>query len=69
VAAVADGKFHIYPVRAIDDGLAILAGEPADDGSDARNINKRVGDRLKELALGLREFAGPGREGMTETRN
>jgi ATP-dependent Lon protease len=69
VAAVADGKFHIYPVRAIDDGLAILAGEPADDGSDARNINKRVGDRLKELALGLREFIGSGREGMTETKN
>jgi predicted ATP-dependent protease len=68
VQAVADGKFHIYPVRTIDDGLAILGGEPAEDGGDARNINKRAGDRLKELALGLREFTGSGREGITEEK-
>jgi predicted ATP-dependent protease len=69
VQAVADGKFHIYPVYTIDEGLAILGEGPAEDGGDARNINKRVGDRLKELALGLREFAGSGREGTSETRN
>ncbi|HJX10394.1 MAG TPA: ATP-dependent protease, partial [Candidatus Binatia bacterium] len=68
VQAVADGKFHIYPVRAIDDGLAILAGGPAEDAGDGRNINKRVGNRLKELALGLREFTGPVREGITEEK-
>ena len=68
VQTVADGKFHIYPVRSIDEGLEILAGEQAENGGDARNINKRAGDRLKELALGLREFTGPVREGITEEK-
>jgi ATP-dependent Lon protease len=69
VQAVADGKFHIYPVRSIDEGLAILGGDPAGDGSDAANINNRVGNRLKELALGLKQFAAPGREETTEIKS
>jgi hypothetical protein len=55
-------------VSSIDEGLAILTGEPAEDGGDALNINKRVRDRLKELALGLKEFTAPGREGITEEK-
>ena len=62
IKAVAEGKFHIYPVRTIDEGLAILTGMPA-DGVDERNVNHVVSQRLKELALGLKEFATTGHDG------
>jgi predicted ATP-dependent protease len=53
IDAVARGKFHIYPVQSIDEGLAILTGA---DG-DANRVNQAVAERLRELALGLKEFA------------
>lgn len=68
IQAVAEGKFHIYPVRTIDDGLTILTGMTADGGADERNVNHAVSKRLKELALGLKEFAVTGRDGETEPK-
>jgi predicted ATP-dependent protease len=68
IQAVAEGKFHIYPVRTIDDGLAILTGMTADGGAGERNINHVVTKRLKELALGLKEFAVTGRDGEAEPK-
>jgi ATP-dependent Lon protease len=66
IRAVAEGKFHIYPVRTIDHGLAILTGMPAEPGAAEDTVNSRVAARLKELAVGLKEFAGSGRAGATE---
>ncbi len=63
VRAVAEGKFHIYPVRTIDEGLANLTGQPSADG-----INDRVRERLKELAAGLKEFTAPARNGASESK-
>jgi ATP-dependent Lon protease len=63
VQAVAEGKFHIYPVRTIDDGLAILSGLGSADP-----INEKVRKRFKELAAGLREFAVPARNGASELK-
>ena len=68
IQAVAEGKFHIYPVRTIDDGLAILTSMPANGGANERDINLAVSARLKELALGLKEFAATGRDGATEPK-
>jgi predicted ATP-dependent protease len=65
VKAVAEGKFHIYPVKSTDEGLAILTGMFA-DGSAENYVNKAVADRLKELALGLKEFTGGVKEAATE---
>ncbi|HLN85993.1 MAG TPA: Lon protease family protein, partial [Candidatus Limnocylindrales bacterium] len=65
VKAVAEGKFHIYPVKSIDEGLAILTGACA-DGSAENYVNRAVADRLKELALGLKEFAASAKETATE---
>jgi predicted ATP-dependent protease len=64
VAAVAEGKFHIYPVRTIDEGIAILtgvpAGERAKDGKFPKNtVNRRVDDALRSLALRLKAFGRP----------
>jgi ATP-dependent Lon protease len=61
IGAVAEGKFHIYPVRTIEEGLAILTGMPAGPESHPDTVTGRAAARLKELALGLKEFAGPNR--------
>jgi lon-related putative ATP-dependent protease len=64
VAAVAEGKFHIYPVRTIDEGIAILTGTPAGvrgrDGKFPKDtVNRRVDDALRSLALRLKAFGRP----------
>lgn len=61
VAAVAEGKFHIYPVKTIDEGIEILtgipAGEPGPDGSyPAGTIHQLVGRKLKEYTDTLIEL-------------
>lgn len=63
VEAVGKGRFHIYPVKSIDQGIEILTGKKAGkrktDGSYPKgSINKRVDDKLRELAEGLKNFAG-----------
>ncbi len=63
VQAVAEGKFHIYPVRTIDEGLANLTAQPSVD-----SIIDKVHARLKELAAGLKEFATPSRNGAPESK-
>jgi ATP-dependent Lon protease len=68
IAAVAEGKFHIYPINTIDEGLAILTGMPAGGTAVEDTVGARVAARLKELALGLREFVGSGRDGAGEAK-
>lgn len=68
VDAVANGKFHIYPVRTIDEGLAILTRTPAAAIGDARIVDEAVRRRLKDLAFGLKEFAGAGRNGAVDAK-
>jgi predicted ATP-dependent protease len=66
VQAVADGRFHIYPVRNIDEGIAILTGVPAEAELDQPSVNKAVARRLKDLALGLKEFAAADHSAATD---
>ena len=59
--AVRAGKFHIYPVSAIDEGIEVLsginAGKRLEDGSfEPDSINDRVQQRLATLAERLRDF-------------
>ena len=61
VEAVNRGKFHIYPVSTIDEGIEILtgvkAGKRLKNGSfQADSINDRVQKRLVMLAKKLRDF-------------
>ena len=61
VAAVKEGRFSVWAVRNIDEGVEILtgrnAGEHQPDGSyPAGTINFLVDQRLKELAEGIKEF-------------
>jgi len=68
IQAVAEGKFHIYPVRTVDEGMAILTGMPACPRPDEGPLDKAVRKRLKDLAVGLKEFAVLGRDGATESK-
>ncbi len=61
VAAVKDGKFHVYPVRTIDEGIEILtgveAGTPeADGGYPEGTVHGLVDRELQRLAKGLAAF-------------
>jgi len=67
IEAVAEGKFHIYPVKNIDEGLVILTGIPT-DGSAGESVNSAVAKRLKELAIGLKKFAAVEKEETAESK-
>ncbi|MGC9111316.1 MAG: Lon protease family protein [candidate division WOR-3 bacterium] len=61
VAAVREGRFHIYAVETIDQGIELLTGVPA--GKPGRNgdyppesVNGRVKARLRALAESFRRF-------------
>ncbi|MBN2256013.1 MAG: ATP-dependent protease, partial [Deltaproteobacteria bacterium] len=61
VEAVKQGRFHVYSVRTIDEGIEILtgtsAGEKRPDGTYPEgSINYLVNEKLKELARGLKAF-------------
>ena len=69
IDAVAEARFHIYPVRTIDAGLEILTGIPTDGSPETESINEAAARRLKELAVGLKEFAAPGHNSATESKS
>jgi len=58
--AVAEGRFHLYPVRTVDEGIEILTGLPAGelqaDGTyPPDSVHGRVMARLAEIAENLKE--------------
>lgn len=65
VQAVKEGKFHIYAVKSIDEGIEILTGVKAGKiGKTGKypkgSINALVTEKLQSLAEGLRDFGkGP----------
>ncbi len=61
VEAVKEGKFHIYPVKTIDQGIEILTGVKAgarrsDGNFNEGTVNHNVDKCLKAMADKLREF-------------
>jgi lon-related putative ATP-dependent protease len=68
VDAVKAGRFHIYSVRTIDEGIEVLtgtkAGERRQDGTfENGTVNYRVDKQLKDMAEKLKEFPPPLMEG------
>jgi lon-related putative ATP-dependent protease len=62
VEAVKEGKFHIYPIKTIDQGIEVLTGEKAGvtqlDGTyEEGSINYLVNKRLNEMAERMKEFS------------
>src|SRR3546814_11078188 len=61
VEAVAEGRFQIYPIETIDEGIALLTGRPAGtrepDGSFPEgSIYRLVEERLVTFAEARRHF-------------
>jgi lon-related putative ATP-dependent protease len=62
VDAVAEGKFHIWPVATVEEGLGILTGMDAgtlqEDGSYPEGtVYRKVDDRLKVISEIVRKFS------------
>ncbi len=61
---VAKGKFHIYPVKSIDEGIAILTGVEAgarekDETFPEGTVNYFVDQELQRLAKSWKTFSAP----------
>lgn len=61
VETVKVGKFHVYPIKTIDEGIEILtgvsAGQKQKDGKYPKDtLNYLVNLKLQELATGMKEF-------------
>lgn len=65
IEAVANGKFHIYPIKTIDEGIEILtgvkAGERKEDGTfEEGTVNSLVDQELQRLARSWKDFGTTG---------
>jgi hypothetical protein len=61
IEAVQQGKFHIWPITTIDEGIELLTSVPAGEPDKDRcypkgTVHYAVKKRLEELALELKEF-------------
>lgn len=73
VAAVKEGKFHVYSVKTIDQGIEILTGleasERQEDGKFKEgSVNDLVDKKLRDLGMKIKEFEGGGEEGAKEEK-
>ena len=64
LSAVQEGKFHIWPIESIDQGIEVLTGIKAgnllENGEfEEGTVNARVNHRLNELAERLASFGKP----------
>jgi len=67
IQAVKDGKFHIYPIKTIDEGIEILTEVPAgvkkDDGTYPKGtVNYLVSSKLRKYAITVIKFGDTGVE-------
>ncbi|MBI2322028.1 MAG: AAA family ATPase, partial [Chloroflexi bacterium] len=71
IDAVQAGRFHIYAVGTVDEGIELLTGLPAGarqpDGSYPEgSINGHIAARMREMAQALRAALGPEARGERE---
>jgi predicted ATP-dependent protease len=55
VDAVREGKFHVWAVEAIDEGIELLTGTPAGDLDQEGTFHHRLDQRLREILGVLQE--------------
>ena len=65
VEAIRSGRFHVYPITHIDQGLELLTGITAGTVETSQTLHYRVNQRLQQLAQGLTAF-GEGRQNGTQ---
>ena len=57
IEAIRAGRFHLYPVRTIDEGIEVLTGCKAGTIFEKGTVHYLATQRLRHLAEGLRQFA------------
>ena len=62
VEAVEAGRFHIYPVRTLDEAIGALTGVKAGTVKEERTVHHLAAKRLQELAERLRCFGEAAKE-------
>ena len=72
VQAVAEGKFHVYPIGSVDEGMTLLtgieAGAPREDGTfEEGTVNFLVDQELQRLAASWKSFAETSEKETKET--
>ena len=55
-------------MKTIDEGIEILTGIPSEAGSGIESVYQAAARRLKEFAVGLKEFAAPSPNGALESK-
>ena len=63
VEAIRAGRFHVYPITHIDQGLALLTGVPAGDITTAGTVHYLANTRLQKLAQDIAAFGHAERNG------
>jgi ATP-dependent Lon protease len=63
VEAIRAGRFHVYPIIHIDQGLALLTGVPAGDPTTESTVHYLVNARLRQLAQDIAAFGNAGHDG------
>lgn len=74
VEAVQEGKFHIYAVRTVEEGISILTGVPAGErGADGKypenTVFYLVDKKLREYAEGLASFGSKEKGSQEQNRD
>jgi lon-related putative ATP-dependent protease len=72
VEACRTGRFAVYPITTINEGIALLTGRPAGErGGDGRfpegSVNRLIEDRLRAYATIRRSFASEDKAGRAGT--
>jgi lon-related putative ATP-dependent protease len=67
VKSIEDGRFHIYAVDTIDEGIELLTGVPAgqrlpDGGFEKDSVNDRVDRRLADFAEHMKDYYDSGED-------
>ncbi len=55
--AIADGEFHVYPIRTVDEGLELLTGFKAGSPEEEGTLHWQVEQRLGQMTETLRGLA------------
>ena len=73
IQAVSDGKFHIYPVRTIDEGITILTGVEAGVKENGKypegTVNYLIEKKLWDTIDLLKKFGEGEKEAKTEEKS
>lgn len=74
VKAVENGRFHIYPISHVDQGISLLTGLPIGESNTAGeyppdSLNGRIITHLDKLTEKQRAFSAPPETGAKQKRN